>query len=355
MYLKSLYLKNFRIYKEKLLQFSPQINVIWGENAIGKTTILEAIYYLISGKSFRTEKLQDLIHEGETYLYIEAEFLKHGVSQSIKISIDGKERKIFYNNTRLQSATNLLGILQGVLLTPDDVDLVKGAPAVRRHFFDLQIAQVDPLYVHYLTRYNHAMRERNCLLRKKSVVAIESYEHEMAVAAAYITFQRHILIKDLEVLICPLHERLVGSFEFLSFQYKTHTGNLVELDILKKFHLDLFKKNRPRELEFGVTLAGPHKDDLVIFLNKKEARVFASEGQQRSAVSSLRLCEWTRLKKTTEGSPLMLIDDLGISLDSERKIKLLSILSSLNQVFLTLTHPVEIDCPDKCLIEITKS
>ena len=144
MYLKSIYLKNFRIYKEKFIEFSPQINMIWGENAIGKTTILEAIYYLISGKSFRTEKSQDLISEGENYFYIEAQFLKHGISQSLKISFDGKERKIVYNSTRLQTATNLLGILQGVLLTPDDVELVKGSPLIRRHFFDLHSRRPIP-------------------------------------------------------------------------------------------------------------------------------------------------------------------------------------------------------------------
>lgn len=356
MYLKSLYLKNFRVYKEKIIEFSPRINVIWGENAIGKTTILEAIYYLISGKSFRTDKSQDLISEGESFFYIEAQFVKHGISQVIKVSFDGKERKIIYNSTKLQAVTNLLGILQGVLITPDDVDLVKGSPSIRRHFFDLQIAQTDPLYVHYLTRYSHAMRQRNCLLRKKSAIAIESFEHEMATAAAYITLQRNILVKDLGLLSAPLHKMMVGSHEILNFEYKTNAGNILELELLKKYHLDLFKKNRPREMDFGVTLAGPHKDDLAIYLNKKDARQFASEGQQRSTVSSLRLSEWVRLKNAADISPLMLIDDLGISLDAGRKEKLLTHLTSLAQVFLTLTHPVEINCPEdmKLLIEITR-
>jgi DNA replication and repair protein RecF len=339
MYLKSIYLKNFRIYKEKYIEFSPQINVIWGANATGKTTILEAVYYLISGKSFRTEKPQDLIAAGESFFYIEAHFLKHGILQTIKVSFDGKDRKIFYNSTKLQTATNLLGILQGVLMTPDDVDLVKGSPQIRRHFFDLQIAQTDPLYVHYLTRYSKAMQQRNCLLRRKSSTAIESFEHEMAVAAAYITLERHHLVKDLACLSGSLHGRLSGQHEILNVQYKTHSGNNLDQAKLKQYHLELFKKNRSREMELGVTLSGPHKDDLVIFLNEKEARQFASEGQQRSAVSSLRLSEWARLKKTSESSPLMLIDDLGISLDHNRKEKLLTHLSSLNQVFITLTEP----------------
>ncbi len=336
MFLKSLYLKNFRIYKSKVFEFSPKINLIFGENAIGKTTILEAIHYLISGKSFRTEKLQDLIMENENYFYIEAQFLKHGILQSLKISFDGKERSIVHNNTKLRNATHLLGILQGVLLTPDDVDLIKGAPALRRRFFDLQIAQADPLYVYYLGRYKQAMQQRNYLLRMKKIAAIESFEYEMARSAAYIAVQRNLLVKDLNMISNPLHTILVGSHEALNFEYKTHGAITADLE---KFYIELFKKNRAKEMEVGLTLAGPHKDDLNFFLNNKDVRQFASEGQQRSLISTLRLSEWLRLKSAAENDPLMLIDDLGISLDDSRKLKQLSYLSNLTQVFITMTKP----------------
>lgn len=350
MYLKSIYLKNFRVYAEKLFTFSPGINVIFGENAIGKTTLLEAIYYLIAGKSFRAEKSNDLIKAGADFFYIEAHFVNHGISQSLKVSYDRKERKIIYNSTKLQSATNLLGILQGVLLTPDDVELVKGSPAIRRHFFDLQIAQTDPLYVHYLTRYNLAMRQRNSLLRAKKTATIEIFEYEMAKAASYIVSQRNFLVQDLEALSAPLHETLVGKEEILNFHYKTEK---TDLD-LKDFYIQLFKKNRAREMDFGLTLAGPHKDDLHLFLNKKEARNFASEGQKRSLVSSLRLSEWMRLKNRSESSPLMLIDDFGISLDDGRKEKFLNHLTQFNQVFITLTdlNSQYLPTTQKNLIEI---
>lgn len=354
LYFKSLYLKNFRIYEEKFLEFSPQLNLIYGKNAIGKTTILEAIYFLITGKSFRTDKMQDLIKEGTSYFYLEAEFLKHGIHQSLKISFNGKERKIFYNSTLLQTTYNLLGILKGVLSTPNDVDLVKGSPILRRHFLDVQISQIDPLYVHYLTRYHLAMRQRNSLLRQKSHIAIESFEYEMANAAAYITLQRLKLIEELNILSQPLHEALTVSQEILHIQYKTAAENLEKLDEIKQFYLGLFKKNRFREMEFGMTINGPHKDDLHVFFNKKEAKTFASEGQIRSFISSLRLSEWMRLKKAADGEPLMLIDDLGISLDNQRKEKLIHQLNQLHQVFVTLTNPSEVFQPNPLisLIEI---
>jgi len=344
MQLRSLYLKNFRIYDEAHFEFGPRINVIWGANAIGKTTILEAIHFLMTGRSFRTTQTSDLISTGESCFYIEAAFIKHGIEQRLKFSYDGKERKIVYNSTQLQSATNLLGLLQGVLHAPDDVALVKGAPLQRRHFLDLQIAQVDPLYIHHLTRYNRAMRQRNSLLRSKNLTTIESWEQEMASGSAYVTLQRKSAVSDLADSAKALHTLLVGDQEAFSLNYKTGAPIDLETEALKQYHIDLFKKHRRREMDLGVTLYGPHKDDLVIGLNNSDTRHFASEGQQRSCVSTLRLAEWMRLKAVAEESPLMLIDDLGISLDSSRRRRLLSHLTELDQVFLTFTQPTDIGC-----------
>lgn len=351
MQLTSLYLKNFRLYKERAFLFTPKTNVIFGANARGKTTILEAIYYFITGKSFRTEKPQELISSGENYFYLEASFKKHDVLQHLKILFDGKERKIIYNNTRLPSAVHLYGILQGVLLTPDDVALIKGEPQLRRGFFDAAIAQADPLYIHYLTRYKRALRQRNCLLKAKSIHSIDSFEHEMARSASYISLQRRSFLKKLELLSSPLHLDLSGLNENISLRYKPSGHVAHEEECLKKTYLDLLKKNRVKEIELGVTLAGPHKDDLLFFLNEKEARQFASEGQQRSFISTLRFSEWAQLKSRSEGEPLMLIDDLGISLDQNRKQRQLQYLNSFSQVFLTMTEPGLFN-NDKNLIEI---
>lgn len=323
--------------------------MIWGENAIGKTTILEAIHFLITGRSFRTQHTSELIKAGASFFFIEARFVKHGIDQSLKVSYDGKDRRIFHNSTPLPSSTNLLGILQGVLITPDDSALVKGAPLTRRHYLDLQIAQGDPLYVHYITRYNQAMRQRNVLLKNKNVAGIEMWENEMATASAYVTHQRRQTVVDLNSLAKSLHRELVGEEESFNLEYKTAAPDSADLNGLKNYHQELFKRHRKREMELGITLNGPHKDDLYLYLNGLEARHFASEGQQRSAVSTLRLAEWFRLKAVSDEAPLMLIDDLGISLDLNRKTKLLDYLKELSQVFLTFTKPREIDCNEEDL------
>lgn len=335
-YLKKLYLRHFRRYEEAFFQFNPTINTIIGPNAYGKTTILEAIQFLMNGRSFRTQKIPDLIHHDKTHFFVEASFVKQGVEQVLKISYDGHERKIIYNSTTCQSSANLLGLLQGVTITPDHASLIKGAPLVRRHFLDLQIAQVDPLYVHYLTRYTRAMRQRNVLLKHKNLSTIKSWEQEMAVAAAYVTIQRHTAVGDLQKLINPLHDLLTGDQQNLVLAYKS--APVEDPSSLSEHYLHQWDKIRHREKEVGMTLYGPHRDDLLIKIGEKEARLYASEGQQRSCVMALRLAEWQRLKELSHEAPLMLIDDVGISLDASRRQKLGELLKTLGQVFLTCTE-----------------
>jgi DNA replication and repair protein RecF len=343
MFLRSLYLRNFRIYKEALFEFSPHLNVICGANALGKTTILEAIYYLISGHSFRTSQNFDLIRQGAEGFFIEAFFIKRGVEQRLKVLFDGKERKIIYNNTCCPSTSSLLGLIQGVLITPEDVALVKGEPQIRRLFLDLQIAQTDPLYVHHLTRYNRAMRQRNYLLKARSIAAIESWEHEMANAAAYVSQQRFSSISHLQISSQHLHNRLSGEINNFELHYKSGAPRDGGPDVLKYYHREQYHKHRKREMELGITLHGPHKDDLLIAIGSKSVRYFASQGQQRGCVAVLKLAEWMRLHELSETKPLMLIDDVGLSLDQERKSKLFAYVGGMGQVFLTATEDLPIE------------
>lgn len=341
MYLHTLYLRNFRCYQESVFEFCPGINVIHGDNARGKTTLLEAIHVLITGSSFRPAQTTDLIRKGTDSFYIEAGFLKHGIEQTLKMFYNGKERKIFYNSTLCPSSASLLGLLQGVVMAPDDAALVKGAPAVRRRFLDLQIAQVDPLYVHHVTRYQRAMKQRNSLLRAKTSATLESWESEMASSAAYIVQQRLKAVRDLETNGRALHKTFSGEVEELSLGYKT--GNPSdECDQIKSYYLAQYRKLRQREMIMGCTLVGPHKDDVAIAIGQQEARFFASEGQQRSCVAALRLGEWERLNTIAQEHPLMLIDDIGVGLDSSRREKLMGYLGQLGQVFVTSTEPLPV-------------
>lgn len=341
MYLTALYLNNFRLYEEAFFDFSPAFNVIRGPNARGKTSLLEAIYFLMTGRSFRTAQNKDLIRHGASYFYMEATFLKHSVEQKIRIYYSSTERRITYNSTTCPSFSNLLGILQGVVIHPDDTAIVKGAPAARRHLLDIQLAQSDPLYIHHLTRYDRAMRQRNHLLRAKSAATIDSWEYEMAHAAAYIVQQRARAVDMLCLKGREHYKTISGDSELLHLAYKANGAGdnlLSDTNALKEIYRNQYYRHRSREMDLGATLTGPHKDDILISLGNNDVRAFASEGQQRSCVVALRLAEWTRLKTISEELPLMIIDDLGMSLDSLRRHYLLNHFKNFHQVFVSTTQ-----------------
>jgi len=338
MYLKSLYLQQFRNYGEAYFEFNPALNLICGPNAQGKTSLLEAIHYLMFGRSFRPGLHQDLIKIGCNSLYLESIFSKYGVDQKLRIYFEGKERKMVCNSTLLPSVSTLLGIIQGVVMTPDDVSLVKGSPLLRRQFLDVQLAQVDPLYVHHLARYAKAMRHRNQLLKEKKSASIESWEHEMAQAAAYIVQQRRRCLQSLQVHSQAFYGYLTGENESLTLEYMSGSSICQSEADLKTFYLQQFSKNRNREMLFGQTLVGPHKDDVRMNIGGRDVRYFASEGQQRSCVAALHMGEWQCLKQAAEDIPLFMIDDVSMSLDEKRRSRLLDQLVSLGQVFLTTTE-----------------
>lgn len=337
MYIRSLYVQQFRNYREVHVQFNPSLNLICGPNAHGKTSLLEAMHYLMIGRSFRSARNLDLIHLGSSSFYLEALFCKHGVDQKLRIHVDGNEKKMIYNSSLLLNTSNLLGIISGVVMTPDDVNLVKGSPSLRRQFLDLLIAQADPLYVHYVARYVKAMRHRNQLLKLKKLASIESWEHEMAQAAAYIVVQRRQGTLALQSHCQGFYAHLSEEKEALTLEYRSIALNCQDASEIKAFHLQHFQKNRMREMALGLTLTGPHKDDLWIGIGGRDVRYYASEGQQRTCVAALHLGEWQRLKEVSSEIPLFMIDDVGISLDDKRKERLLRLLASLGQVFLTTT------------------
>jgi DNA replication and repair protein RecF len=338
MLLHSLYLHHFRNHEDSYLRFGPHFNLLYGSNGQGKTSVLEAIHYLMMGRSFRTTQGGELIQHGATSFYIEAHFTKHHVEQRLRIAFAEKERKILYNSTSLTTLSSLLGIIQGVVMTPDDIQLIKGPPALRRQFLDMHIAQLDPLYVHHLTRYNRAMRQRNYLLKNKQLLTIESWEHEMSQSAAYITHQRAKTIQSVQADCQPIYALLTNGSEPFGIIYETNISNLSNLAHIQQEQKNLLEKHRSRELMLGYTVTGPHKDDLTFTSGDKDIRHFASEGQQRTCVTTLRLAEWQHLNRMSEEPPLMMIDDVGMNLDSYRRDRLMDYLSRLNQVFLSSTQ-----------------
>jgi DNA replication and repair protein RecF len=331
--LNSLYLRNFRNYKEAEVLFAPGLNVIYGDNAQGKTNILEAIYLIATGRSFRTQHLSELIRSGETFFFLEAQIFKDNVLQTIKLSFDGQDRKLQLDANSYTSFHPLLGILPAVLYTPYDIELITGSPTERRRFLNLHLAQSDPLYVHHLARYWRAMKQRNTLLKEKRSESLECWEIEMAQSAEYIVKMRQEMILDLRLPLALQSQKLNLKNEAHELQFHPSQG---------KHYLEQLKKTRPREMELGMTLTGPHRDDLSLLIDQKPARLFASEGQKKTAIAALRLAEWERLSKRIGAPALMGIDDLGLHLDETRQKLLKSALNSLGQVFITtpyLLHP----------------
>lgn len=322
MFIQRLYLRHFRNYAEVEVDFSPHINLIRGNNAQGKTNLLEALYLIGTGRSFRTPHLKELIQNDAPFFFVEAEFLKDGIVQHLRLSFDGEVRKLDYNNTTYSHFTNLLGLLPIVLLAPEDVLLITGAPADRRRFLDIHLAQSDPLYVYHLTRYHKAVKQRNFLLRKKTTASLETWESLMVVSAAYIRQKRQSVVEGLAEGLKSGMQELSGHQDLLEIRYiSSYTEN--------------YQQHRAKEMILGSTLVGPHRDDLQILINGQDARSFASQGQLRSAVAAMRLAQWQHLKEHHNAPPLFCIDDFGVHLDSARRDSLLGKLSSFGQVFLT--------------------
>lgn len=322
MFIQRLYLRNFRNYQEETLAFSPEINLIRGANAQGKTNLLEALFLVGTGRSFRTSYLKELIHQEAPFFFVEAQFKKDGIEQTVRLSFDGEIKKLEMNHTSYSHFNPLLGLLPIVLLAPEDVRLISGTPSDRRRFLDLHLAQSDPLYVFHLTRYHKAIKHRNFLLRQKKEEGLEPWETLMVTAATYIREQR-----------CRLIEEIQGDLQQAMLQLSKDKDH-IEIHYQPSF-TDHYTKHRSRELFLGSTLLGPHRDDLEILINSLPASGYASQGQLRSAVAALRLAEWKHLSKRHHLPPLFCIDDFGVHLDEIRREALLSHLSSFGQVFLT--------------------
>ncbi|HEY4832890.1 MAG TPA: DNA replication/repair protein RecF [Waddliaceae bacterium] len=337
MMIKTLYLRDFRNYKEATISFSSKINAIWGNNAQGKTNLLEALHLFVTGRSFRTSHLIELIRFGAHAFYLEILFEKNGIEQKLKFSFDGNERKIIHNATPLASLSTLLGILIGVTLSPEDRSLVKGGPSLRRHFLDLLLAQANPLYLHHLSRYVKAMKQRNFLLKKRTLETIAIWEEQMAHAAAFLTHHRSHTVADLEKL--SQAETLASDQITLIYRSQALAATGDNLESLSHYFLRQFEKHRRRECDLGVTLSGPHRDDLSILLHSKEARQFASEGQQHSCVASLKLAQLNWLYALTGRLPILCIDDVSLSFDASREQELYQRMENLGQVFITSARP----------------
>ncbi|MEM8727676.1 MAG: DNA replication/repair protein RecF [Chlamydiota bacterium] len=330
MEISRLILKNFRCYGEVEVPFTQGVNPIHGKNGSGKTSLLEALYLLSTGRSFLTPHLSDLIRKDSPHFYIEVYFVRDNVGQTMSIGFDGKNRHIRYNDTPFRSLSHVLGILPSVFYSPQDSTLISGTPQERRRFLNIQLAQTDPVYVHHLIRYHKALKNRNVLLKVKSEVAIESWERMMGESAYYLIDKRSKLIEllRLDVAACA------KDFSATEDEFDLHYKPSIPLKKIERIE-ETLAEQRPKELIIGNTMIGPHRDEMEITYKKREAKTFASEGQKRTCIAALKIAEWEVLRKQTATAPLFAIDDFGVHLDPERTEVLQEKLASLGQVLLT--------------------
>lgn len=339
MILKKLLIKNFRNYRKLSVTFSPRLNYIYGNNAQGKSSLLEAISILFTGRSFRSNYTKELICHGCSHFTIQAIFEKNNITHTLQISSNGKQRKMLFNHKPCRSLKEMFGIVQGVTLSPQDHNLIMGAPSVRRHFLDLQITQIRPSYIEHLCRYQKSMKQRNALLKRKEKNQCPLWEKQMAKSAAFISKIRYETIEDLLERSSHTQSILSLNQDCLSLKYKSQVSYCEDPKTIEQAYLTLYEKYRTRELDMGSSLVGPHKDNLEIFIGKAEAKLFSSEGQQRSCAAALRLSQWHRIKDLSKDTPIMSVDDIHTSLDHHRKEKFMQLLDSLGQVFITTAHP----------------
>lgn len=324
MKIRAIYLRNFRSFEEKELLLSPGVNIFHGPNGAGKTTILEALYLLSTGHSFRTSHLSELIRTGASFFYLEALLQdEKGLSHKVELSFDGKKKSLKIDTTAAASFTPLLGLFPSVLYAPSDALLITGSPGDRRRFFNLHLAQKDPVYVHQLSRFWRSMKQRNTLLKEKRKET-ECWEEEMAKSARYLYEKRRLLIEELSSPLLRWASVLSGSKEahILRFHPSVHPDR----------YLEQMAKNRKREEDLGATLTGPHRDDLSFWIGEKDARSFASEGQKKSLTAALKMAEWEALSQSVGFQPMFAVDDLTHSLDPVRQANFFEALLGCGQV-----------------------
>lgn len=338
-------LKDFRRFADFTLDCHPQINCLVGQNGTGKTTLLEALWTLVSTVSFRTHKMHHLIHAEKKEAAIFLGFETSGVTQSLQFSLQGSSKTVLHNSHRI-GLSDLIGILLGVVISTEDLALIEGEPAKRRYFLDLMLSQTDPLYLWHLRRYVKGLKAKNHLLKARNIKPIPSFEEEMGKSGAYIAAKRHHLAQALSLHTLPYLDYL--SFKENTLQFAIPLAHSEELKAR-------WVKERPSELRLGTTLSGPHRDDLKIFWQNKEAKHFASLGEKKSLMIALKLAQCRLIERLSGSLPFLLVDDFSSHLDTGRQANFFAILQTLGQVFLTNPEPLSyfssahvIELPQHC-------
>lgn len=332
MIIKSLKLKNFRNYDLLDIEFDRATNIFYGDNAQGKTNILEAVYLAGTTKSHRGTKDKDMIHFGCEESHIEMIIEKKGIPHRIDMHLKKNSPKgIAINRLPIKKASELFGIINIVFFSPEDLNIIKNGPSERRRFMDLELAQLDKIYLSHLSDYNRSVNQRNHLLKeiqndKKQLDMLDIWDMQLVEYGSKVIQRRQQFIEQLNRIVGQIHQKLTGGREILELKYEPNVA-------AEQFE-QVLSRNRERDLRMRSTSSGPHRDDICFMVKDIDIRKFGSQGQQRTAALSLKLAEIELVKLVTKDTPVLLLDDVLSELDKHRQNYL---LDSINEIQTLIT------------------
>ena len=329
MILKSIELCNFRNYKREIFKFHPGTNVLYGDNAQGKTNILESIYMCSTSKSHRGSKDREIVRFGEDESHIKLNVLKHGMKYRIDMHLKkNKTKGIAVNGIPIKKAVELFGIINIVFFSPEDLNIIKNGPSERRRFMDMELSQLDKIYLSNLVNYNKVLNQRNKLLKdiafspsEQLMQTLDIWDMQLVKYGSLIIKGRKSFIEKINTIISDIHSRLTGGIENIKVCY------VPDVDV-NDFEEEV-RNSRQKDIKYKVTGKGPHKDDLIFLINDNDVRKYGSQGQQRTAALSLKLSEIELVKLVIKDTPVLLLDDVLSELDAGRQSWLLESIQDI--------------------------
>ena len=343
MYIEKIKLNNFRNYIEEEIKLDKNINIFYGNNAQGKTNILEAIYLCAIGKSYRTNKDKEIININNNFLKTEIEYSKKDRDGKIKIEISDK-KNIYLNEIKLKKISEVLGNINIVLFNPDDINIFKEGPSKRRRILDIMISQLRPSYVYNLNMYLKILEQRNNYLKQikyenKNEEILEVWDVQLAKYAEIINAYRKEFTEKIKEKIKEIHKKITNNKEEIKIEYISDFKN-------QETFLKEIRETRKIDIIKGYTGKGIHRDDLKLFINDKEIGIYGSQGQHRSAILSIKLSELQIIKDETDENPILLLDDFMSELDKIRRQNFLEDVQD-TQIIITCTDKLELKNKNK--------
>lgn len=330
MILKSVALSHFRNYNDLYMEFDRGTNILYGDNAQGKTNVLESIYVSGTTKSHKGSKDRELIQFGQEESHIRTIVEKGGVDFQIDMHLKkNKSKGIAINRIPIKKASELFGILNIVFFSPEDLNIIKNGPSERRRFLDVELCQLDKIYLYNLTKYNKVLNQRNRLLkdisfRPELLDTLAVWDMQLIEYGRMLIRTRKEFVEELNGIVQKIHKNISGNKEELLLKY--------EPDVEEKDFEQELERCREKDLKFGQTSVGPHRDDLCFLIQEIDVRKFGSQGQQRSCALSLKLSEIELVKKSIRETPVLILDDVLSELDSNRQNFLLNSIHDIQTV-----------------------